>query len=178
MLATYLNSPLKRRFMATVLLLAGSVVGALGLLLALLAAGILSMAAFAGLALTSVVAGTIVACWLVRTLIDGFSAPLRAVTASLQSANGEVDSTAFGDTTELRELAAAVNAMRTNLRSSTISRDYLDRLLSSMGEALLIANAEGKVERANTAAVELFGQDEAALIGNCLLYTSDAADEL
>ena len=55
--------------------------------------------------------------------------------------------------------------MRTNLRSSTISRDYLDRLLSSMGEALLITNAEGKVERANAAAVELFGQDEAALIG-------------
>ena len=82
-----------------------------------------------------------------------------------ERANGELDAGGFGDTTELRELAAAVNAMRTNLRSSTISRDYLDRLLSSMGEALLITNADGKVERANAAAVELFGQDEAALIG-------------
>ena len=112
-----------------------------------------------------ILAGTLVGLWLVRAIIDRLSAPLRAVTASLQSANGELDSAGFADTAELRELAGAVNAMRTNLRSSTISRDYLDRLLSSMGEALLITSAEGKVERANAAAVELFGQDEAALMG-------------
>ncbi|HWN37111.1 MAG TPA: EAL domain-containing protein, partial [Gammaproteobacteria bacterium] len=91
---------------------------------------------------------------------------LRAVTASLQgAANGELDPVGFGDTAELHELADAVNAMRTNLRSSTISRDYLDRLLSSMGEALLITDAQGKVERANTAALELFKQEEPALVG-------------
>jgi diguanylate cyclase (GGDEF)-like protein/PAS domain S-box-containing protein len=55
--------------------------------------------------------------------------------------------------------------MRTNLRSSTISRDYLDRLLSSMGEALLITDTTGKVERANAAAIELFGRAEAELVG-------------
>ena len=167
MLATFLNSPLKRRFMTAVLLIAGSVTAALGALTYLLAAGALSVAAFAW-------SGARVprrrhaspGCGSIRRLVDRFSAPLRAVTASLQSGtNGELDSAGFGDTTELRELAAAVNAMRTNLRSSTISRDYLDRLLSSMGEALLITDADGKVERANTAAVELFKQDEATLIG-------------
>ena len=50
--------------------------------------------------------------------------------------------------------------MRRNLRSSTISRDYFDRLLASMGEALLITDADGKVERAKAAAIELFKQDE------------------
>jgi diguanylate cyclase (GGDEF)-like protein/PAS domain S-box-containing protein len=172
MLATFLNSPLKRRFMTAVLLLAGSVVAALGVLFYLLASGALSLAAFAWSALACLLAGTAAGLWLIRRVVDRFSAPLRAVTASLEGGtSGELDPAGFDDTAELRELAGAVNAMRTNLRSSTISRDYLDRLLSSMGEALLITNAEGKVERANAAAVELFKQEEAALIGK-------SADEL
>jgi len=166
MLATFLNSPLKRRFMTAVLLIAGIVTATQGILAYLLAAGAIPFTAFAVLALACVLVGTIAGLWATRRLVDHFSAPLRAVTASLQTgASGELDSSGFGDTTELRELAAAVNAMRTNLRSSTISRDYLDRLLSSMGEALLITDAEGKVERANNAALELFKQDEATLIG-------------
>ena len=172
MLATFLNSPLKRRFMTAVLLLAGSIIGALGLLFYLLAAGTLSLTAFAWSALACLVGGTAAGFWLIRRVVDRFSAPLRAVTTSLQGGtSGELDPGGFDDTAELRELAGAVNAMRTNLRSSTISRDYLDRLLSSMGEALLITNAESKVERANAAAVELFKQEEAALIGK-------SADEL
>jgi diguanylate cyclase (GGDEF)-like protein/PAS domain S-box-containing protein len=177
MLATFLNSPLKRRFMAAVLLIAGAVLAALGVLLYLFAARILSLAPVAAVAFLCILAGTLVALWVVRTIVDRFSAPLRAVTASLQTADRELDDVAtFGDTPELVELATAVNAMRTNLRSSTISRDYLDRLLSSMGEALLITDATGKVERANAAAVELFRQDEAALIGKLaddLILTSD-----
>jgi diguanylate cyclase (GGDEF)-like protein/PAS domain S-box-containing protein len=166
MLATFLNSPLKRRFMAAVLLLAGSLMAALAALIYLLASGALSIAAFTWSTLACLGAATAAALWLTRQLVDRFSAPLRAVTASLQSGtNGELDASGFDVTPELEDLAAAVNAMRTNLRSSTISRDYLDRLLSSMGEALLITDAAGKVERANTAAVELFKQGEAALIG-------------
>src|SRR5262245_27658826 len=177
MLATFLNSPLKRRFMTAVLLLAGSIIAALAALFYLLAAGALSLANFAWLGLACLVAGTVAGFWLIRRVVDRFSAPLRAVTASLQgSTSTELDATGFGDTAELRDLASAVNAMRTNLRSSTISRDYLDRLLSSMGEALLITDASGNVERANAAAVELFRQDEAALIhkqADDLILSSD-----
>jgi diguanylate cyclase (GGDEF)-like protein/PAS domain S-box-containing protein len=177
MLATFLNSPLKRRFTKAVLLIAGSVIAALGVLVSLLATGALSLPAFAWLALGLLVAGTGTGLWLVGRVVDRFSAPLQAVTASLQKGtNGELDPAGFADTAELRELAAAVNAMRTNLRSSTISRDYLDRLLASMGEALLITAADGTVERANAAAVELFKQEEAALIGKLaddLILSSD-----
>jgi diguanylate cyclase (GGDEF)-like protein/PAS domain S-box-containing protein len=166
MLATFINSPLKRRFMTAALVLAASVTTALGLLTYLLAAGTLSLAAFAWASLACLAVGTAVGLTLMRRIVDRFSAPLRAVTTSLRNGTGgELDASGFGDTMELRELAAAVNAMRTNLRSSTISRDYLDRLLSSMGEALLITDADGKVERANAAAAELFKQDEATLIG-------------
>ena len=177
MLATFFNSPLKRRFMTALLLVAGSVTAALGALTYLLAAGTLSLAAFAWSALACLAAGTAAGLWLIRRLVDHFSAPLRAVTASLQNGtNGELEPAGFADTTELHDLAAAVNAMRTNLRSSTISRDYLNRLLSSMGEALLITDAAGKVERANTAAVDLFKQDETTLIGKLaddLILSSD-----
>src|SRR5688572_20392325 len=166
MLATFLNSPLKRRFLGAALVLAGSVTLVLGVLTYLLAAGALSLTAFAWATLACLGAGTAVGLWLMRQVVDRFTVPLRAVTASLRGGTGaELDASGFDDTTELRELAAAVNAMRTNLRSSTISRDYLDRLLSSMGEALLITDADGKVERANAAAAELFKQDEDALIG-------------
>jgi diguanylate cyclase (GGDEF)-like protein/PAS domain S-box-containing protein len=177
MLATFLNSPLKRRFMISLLLLAGAVIAALGALLYLQSIGALSQAAFVWLALALLAAGTAGGLWLIWRVVERMSAPLRVVTASLQSGtSGELDPAGFGETPELRELAAAVNAMRTNLRSSTISRDYLDRLLSSMGEALLITDAEGKVERANAAALELFKQEEPALIGKLaddLILSSD-----
>ena len=87
MLATFINSPLKRRFMTAVSLTAAAVLLALGGLLYLLAVGSLSLAPFAALAFACVLAGTLGGLWLVHTLIDRFSAPLRAVTASLQSAD-------------------------------------------------------------------------------------------
>ncbi len=177
MFATFLNSPLKRRYIGAVLLLAGSVAVALGVLTYLLAAGTLSVAPFAALAFTCIAAGTAACLVLLGRALDRFSAPLRAVTAALKdTAGSELASAQFRDTPELVELAAAVNAMRKNLRSSTISRNYLDRLLSSMAEALLITDAEGKVERANAAAVELFKQEEQALVGRLaddLILSSD-----
>ena len=72
---------------------------------------------------------------------------------------------ASAESEELGELRAAIDAMHKNLRSGTISKDYLDRLLASMGEALLITDADGKIERANAAAVELFGYREHELLG-------------
>jgi hypothetical protein len=97
MLATFLNSPLKRRFMTAILLLAASVIGALGLLFYLLAAGTLSLAAFAWGALACLVGGTAAAFWLIRRVVDRFSRALRAVTASLQG--GERRAIRAGSTT-------------------------------------------------------------------------------
>ena len=61
---------------------------------------------------------------------------------------------------EIADVERALERMREALARTTISRDYLDRLLSSMGEALLITNNDGKIERANAAASELFGRPE------------------
>ncbi|MGA8204287.1 MAG: EAL domain-containing protein [Woeseiaceae bacterium] len=65
----------------------------------------------------------------------------------------------------LGELAAVFNDMRDRLRSTTISRDYLDSILSGMNEAIIVTSAEGKIERINKAATILLGCEDDEVIG-------------
>jgi diguanylate cyclase (GGDEF)-like protein/PAS domain S-box-containing protein len=167
MLAKVPHLPLKRRVAATAFTLAAGVLVVLTVLAVALSDGRLSVPVFVALAFAAIVGAAAVGLVFARRIADRSSAPLRAVMAALRgTSHDELDAVAaFGDTTELKALAETVNEMRKNLRASTISRDYLDRLLSSMGEALLITNTHGQVERANAAAAELFGQTEVALVG-------------
>ena len=162
-----LNFGLKRRSLASMGALAAGVSVVFAVLLYLLATGRMSLLIFGTLLFISVLVATGIALLLIHTLADGFARPLREVANALaNAARGDFDSVAnFGEASELRDLAAAVNTMRTSLRTSTISRDYLDRLLSSMGEALLITDMNGRIERANAAAGELFGHTEGELVG-------------
>jgi diguanylate cyclase (GGDEF)-like protein/PAS domain S-box-containing protein len=161
------NFGLKRRYLAATGAVALTTTLAAGALLYLHAAGVISPAVMSVGLFLVIAAAAVGTLLLVRGLANGFAKPLRAVAAALtRAAGGNFEAVAhFGDASELRDLAAAVNSMRLSLRSSTISRDYLDRLLSSMGEALLITSADGTIERANAAASELFGHPEEALIG-------------
>jgi diguanylate cyclase (GGDEF)-like protein/PAS domain S-box-containing protein len=161
------NFGLKHRYTASMAVLAVGVLIVVGLLLHLLGAGTLSLRAFGISLMACLLAAGLTAVLLLRALADSFAGPLRGVTAALtDAASGNFEATTnFGQAAELRELSAAVDSMRTSLRSSTISRDHLDRLLSSMGEALLITDVDGRIQRANTAAGELFGHSEASLIG-------------
>ncbi len=169
---------LKRRYMAATAGVSAAALLIAGALLYAHSAGVLTARGL-GLALlvTLAVAG-VSAVALIGALADRFVRPLRAVVASLQrSASGNYEAaTDVGPSGELSELADAVNAMRISLRSSAISRDYLDRLLAGMGEALLITDAAGRIERANAAASELFGRSEAELVGKLaddLIVSSD-----
>ncbi len=158
---------LKTRYLALMGTVAGVALVVAGVGLFLHGAGDVGNVALSWWLLGCLVAASVVALYLIAKLADGFAKPLREVAAALnEAAHGDFDSkTDLGDASELRELAAAVDSMRGSLRSSTISRDYLDRLLASMGEALLITTADGKIERANAAAAELFGHAEAQLRG-------------
>ncbi len=66
---------------------------------------------------------------------------------------------------ELGELAAVFNDMRDKLRSTTITRDYLDSLLSGMNEAIIVTSKDGTIDRINKATTMLLGYDEQELIG-------------
>ncbi|HUL81820.1 MAG TPA: EAL domain-containing protein [Gammaproteobacteria bacterium] len=158
---------LKRRYLAATAALTLAALAVAALLLYAHSASVLSDRGLTIGLLGTLAAAGAGALVLVAALADGFSRPLRAVVTSLRSsASGNYEAaTDVGPASELSELAEAVNAMRISLRSSTITRDYLDRLLSGMGEALLITDATGRIERANAAAGELFGLSETELVG-------------
>ena len=75
---------------------------------------------------------------------------------------GEPLAETHGD--ELGDLASVFNAMRDRLKSTTISRNYVDSILSSMNDSIIVTNREGKIKRINKATTHLLGytQDELA----------------
>ncbi len=66
---------------------------------------------------------------------------------------------------ELGELAAVFNDMRDKLKATTISRDYVDSILSSMNDALIVTSSDGRIKRINKATSHMLGYDEAELLG-------------
>jgi len=69
---------------------------------------------------------------------------------------------------EVGELAEAFNEMTRKLRDTTVSRDYLDRVLETMGECLVVTGPDGTITRVNSAVCNLSGVGEDELLGqNC-----------
>ena len=69
---------------------------------------------------------------------------------------------------EVGELAEAFNEMTRRLRDTTVSRDYLDRVLETMGECLVVTGPDGTITRVNSAVCRLSGVGEEDLLGrNC-----------
>ncbi len=66
---------------------------------------------------------------------------------------------------ELGDLATAFNEMRQTLRDTTISRDYLDRILNSMNDGVIVCDTEGRIDRVNTAIGRLLGYPADELVG-------------
>ncbi|MEL7022389.1 MAG: EAL domain-containing protein [Pseudomonadota bacterium] len=67
---------------------------------------------------------------------------------------------------ELGQLSSAFNSMRDQLRQTTISRDYMDQLLSSMSDALIVTDDQGTITHCNAAASRLTGFTETQLLGS------------
>jgi diguanylate cyclase (GGDEF)-like protein/PAS domain S-box-containing protein len=66
---------------------------------------------------------------------------------------------------EMRALEDALERMRDELTRTTISRDYLETLLNSMGDAVLVASTDGRIRTTNLAAGRLLGQTPDELAG-------------
>ena len=66
---------------------------------------------------------------------------------------------------ELGDLAEVFNSMRDKLRRTTISRDYLDSVLSSMNEAIIVTSADGTITRINEATSRLLDYTSDELVG-------------
>ena len=80
---------------------------------------------------------------------------------------------ASGD--EIGRLTGSFNAMSRTLSDTTVSRNYLDGLLTSMPDAVVVTDAEGLITRTNPAAIRPLGYGKDGLIGEhiSVLYPRD-----
>jgi diguanylate cyclase (GGDEF)-like protein/PAS domain S-box-containing protein len=70
---------------------------------------------------------------------------------------------------EIADLEVALDRMRQKLRQSTITTDYLNTVLNSMNDAVLVTSPAGVIKRVNDAAVRLFGYKEEDIAGQPLV---------
>jgi diguanylate cyclase (GGDEF)-like protein/PAS domain S-box-containing protein len=75
----------------------------------------------------------------------------------------------------LGRLATVFNDMRDRLRSTTVSRDYVHRILSGMNEAIVVTTADGNIRRINRATTELLGYSEDELLGMSIDHIVDTS---
>ncbi len=114
--------------------------------------------------------------WITSRLIARID---RAMTTFMQSAERigsghHVEPVQASGVREIAPLEAALERMRRALSDSTISRDYLDALLNSMSDAVLVTAPDGCVRTVNRAAAILLGYEPDRLIG--LAFTSLVAE--
>lgn len=69
---------------------------------------------------------------------------------------------------EIGELAKAFNLMASNLQKRTISRDYLDNIIESIHETLIVTDDIGDIVWLNKATEELLGHKKSELISTPL----------
>jgi diguanylate cyclase (GGDEF)-like protein/PAS domain S-box-containing protein len=66
---------------------------------------------------------------------------------------------------EITALETSLERMRQQLAGTAISRDYLDAVLNSMSDAVLVTTPDGRVRTFNAAASELLGRPAGELVG-------------
>jgi len=66
---------------------------------------------------------------------------------------------------EVGQLAVAFNRMLDDLAATTVTRDYVDNIIRSMAESLLVVDNAGAIRTANQAALSLLGYSEQELSG-------------
>jgi len=74
---------------------------------------------------------------------------------------------------ELGDLAETFNRMRSKLQATTMSRDYVDSVLASMNEAIIITSPNNIIIRINKATERLLGYSENDLKGKALDFIVD-----
>ncbi len=66
---------------------------------------------------------------------------------------------------EVGGLAASFQAMTQGLKETTVSRIYLDNIIESMHDSLIVVDSDGTIKTVNRATIDLLGYSEDELIG-------------
>jgi two-component system sensor histidine kinase/response regulator len=125
--------------------------------------------------LTVLIAGSAIGALLLATLIAlflsrSFSQPLKRLAGAARDIGaGRLGSKIqIESDDEIGELAGAFNQMADDLSRTTVSKDYVDGIIKSMGDSLVVASSEGCMVTVNAATCRLLGYTEAELIGQPL----------
>lgn len=87
------------------------------------------------------------------------SRPIVALAVTARSfGQGDLESRAqAGSTDEIGELGRSFNEMAAMLAQTMVSRDYIEAVIESIADAVLVLNGAGKIERTNAAARAMLG---------------------
>ena len=69
---------------------------------------------------------------------------------------------------EVGHLARSFNRMTETLQATTVSKEYVDSIIKSMGDSLVVASSEGRILTVNAATCRMLGYEESALVGQPL----------
>ncbi|MCX5799961.1 MAG: ATP-binding protein [Candidatus Eisenbacteria bacterium] len=79
---------------------------------------------------------------------------------------------------EIGALALSFNKMVEDLSKTLVSRNYMNNIIKSMTDTLLVTDPEGRIRTVNRATLNLLGYSEDELIGKpiCVLFREDPLD--
>lgn len=109
------------------------------------------------------------------------SRPLKKMTIGISEIKSTSDLGRQLDTKgprEIADIASTFNRLGSRLRSTTVSRDYMDNILKSITEGILTIDQQGDITTSNRAATRIFGYHDNQLIGQNLssLLTQNGQD--
>ncbi|MGR3318695.1 MAG: response regulator [Candidatus Anammoxibacter sp.] len=97
---------------------------------------------------------------------------------SLQVADGKLDTKIdIKSRDEIGSLADSFNWMTQNLQKTTVSKDYVDNIIKSMLDTLIVLDLDLTIKSANQAALKLLGYSEDELIGKSarIIFTEESS---
>ncbi|MFA7405411.1 MAG: ATP-binding protein [Pelobacteraceae bacterium] len=96
--------------------------------------------------------------------------PIALLTRAVERlSKGELnESISISSHDEIGHLAAAFNSMTDKLRTTTVSREYMEKLIDSMNDVLIVISPDGVIQSVNRAFCELFGDQTDAVVGHRL----------
>jgi PAS domain S-box-containing protein len=105
-----------------------------------------------------------VAAYFIATLI---AMPIKKITqATGRVARGYLDTKLeLERSDEIGALASAFNKMTEDLQKTTVSRDYVDSIIRSINDTLIVVGSDGKIESVNSAACKHLEYEQDELVG-------------
>ncbi len=77
---------------------------------------------------------------------------------------------------EIGDLVTSFNQMAESLQQTTVSKDYVNAILTELVDALIVFDMDGRIVTANRGALELLGYSESDLLGRSIQLVVPAED--